>query len=319
MSFEADMIWFSAAILCALALVPIIYLIASRRRNLSAQQAAQYSRSSKLPFGTGENYVRVRERLGRRGRASMWGVLVALVVWSPFVLWGASWGSSLVMWLVTLSIVIGVLTVSSVAETIRDQLRAPSADAPRVAHSRQLTARDYLQPWRRVLAPIALGAAAAGVAIVVAWWMAQPGRIATDTVWWSVGFLAFAIIVFVMMQVLERVVLSRPQLASDDLQLAWDDLFRADALWTLRSAATMASALPLGMAAGALMLTPLAVAPPDLTTIMSTWTPVLIAAAQVTYSPGLGKMAASRYPAAFRPQSRRFASPPVELARGESA
>lgn len=317
MSFEFDMIWSTAVLLCALALVPIVYLIRSRRHDLSAQQAAQYQRSARLPFGTGENYMRVRERLSRRGRAAMWGVLAALVVWSPFVLWGASWGSSLFLWLVTLSIIIGVLTISSVTETVRDQLRAPSADAPRVAHSRRLTTQDYLQPWRCVLAPIALGAAFAGVAAVLAWWIAQPGRIATDTVLWCVGFLIFAIIVFVAMRVMERVVLSKPQVASDDLQLAWDDLFRADALWTLRSAATMAAALPLGMAAGALILTPIAVTPPDLTTIMSSWTPVLIAAAQVTYSLGLGKMAASRYPAAFRPQSRRFA--PVALPQGDGA
>lgn len=313
------MVWFTAAILCALALVPIIYLIRSRRHDLSAQQAARYERVVKLPFGTGENYLRVRERLSRRGRVAMWGLLVALVVWSPFVLWGASWGSSLFLWLITLSIVIGVLTVSSVTETVRDQLRAPSVDAPRVAHSRQLTARDYLQPWRRVLAPIALGTASVGVAAVLAWRLVQPSRIATETVLWCAGLLVFAIIVFVVMRVMERIVLSQPQVASDDLQLAWDDLFRADALWSLRSAATMAAALPLGIAAGTLTLTPIAATRPELSTLMSPWTPVLIAAAQVTYSLGLGKMAASRYPAALRPQSRRFASPSVELARGEGA
>ncbi len=316
---EFGLVWFSAALLCALALVPIVYLVRSRRLDLSAQQAARYERVAKLPFGTGENYVRVRERLTRRGRTAMWGVLAALVVWSPFVLWGASWGSSLFLWLITLSIVIGVLTVSSVAETVHDQLRAPSADTPRVAHSRRLTTQDYLQPWRCALAPVALGAASAGVTAVLAWWIAQPGRIATDTVLWCVGFLAFAIIVFVVMRVMERVVLSQPQVASDDLQLAWDDLFRADALWSLRSAATMAAALPLGMAAGTLTLTPIAVAPPELTTIMSSWTPVLIGATQVTYSLGLGRMAASRYPAAFRPQGRRSPAMSGTLPQGDGA
>jgi len=312
------MIWFTAVLLCALALVPIIYLIVSRRRDLSAQQAAQYERSARLPFGTGENYVRVRERLRRRGRAAMWGVLTVLIVGSPVILWGASWGSPLFLWLISLSIVIGVLTISSVAETIRDQLRAPRTDAPRVAHSRQLTARDYLQPWRCFLAPIALGAATAGVAAVLAWWIAQPGRIRTDVALWCAGSLVFAIIVFVVMRVMERVVLSRAQVASDDLQLAWDDLFRADALWTLRSAATMAAALPLGMATGALMLAPIAVTSPDLTTIMSPCT-VLIAAAQVIYSLGLGRMAASRYPEAFRPQRRRFTPPRVAVPQGDGA
>ena len=82
------MVWFTAAILCALALVPIIYLIRSRRHDLSAQQAARYERVVKLPFGTGETYLR--------------------------------------------------------------------------------------QPWRRVLAPIALGTASVGVAAVLAWRLVQP-------------------------------------------------------------------------------------------------------------------------------------------------
>lgn len=233
MSFEFGMVWFTAVILCALALVPIIYLIRSRPHDLSAQQAARYERVVKLPFGTGENYLR--------------------------------------------------------------------------------------QPWRRVLAPIALGTASVGVAAVLAWRLVQPSRIATETVLWCAGLLVFAIIVFVVMRVMERIVLSQPQVASDDLQLAWDDLFRADALWSLRSAATMAAALPLGIAAGTLTLTPIAATRPELSTLMSPWTPVLIAAAQVTYSLRLGKMAASRYPAALRPQSRRFASTSVELARGEGA
>ncbi len=208
MSFEFGMVWFTAAILCALALVPIIYLIRSRRHDLSAQQAARYERVVKLPFGTGENYLR--------------------------------------------------------------------------------------QPWRRVLAPIALGTASVGVAAVLAWRLVQPSRIATETVLWCAGLLVFAIIVFVVMRVMERIVLSQPQVASDDL-------------------------LPLGIAAGTLTLTPIAATRPELSTLMSPWTPVLIAAAQVTYSLRLGKMAASRYPAALRPQSRRFASPSVELARGEGA
>ncbi len=202
------MVWFTAVILCALALVPIIYLIRSRRHDLSAQQAARYERVVKLPFGTGENYLR--------------------------------------------------------------------------------------QPWRRVLAPIALGTASVGVAAVLAWRLVQPSRIATETVLWCAGLLVFAIIVFVVMRVMERIVLSQPQVASDDLQ-------------------------PPGIAAGTLTLTPIAATRPELSTLMSPWTPVLIAAAQVTYSLGLGKMAASRYPAALRPQSRRFASPSVELARGEGA
>ncbi|OJW01401.1 MAG: hypothetical protein BGO47_13095 [Microbacterium sp. 67-17] len=320
MPFEFDMIWFSVAILCALTLIPIVYLIISRRPELSAGQAARYAQSSKLPFGTEENHARVRERLSRRGRASMWGVLIALLVWSPFVLWGASWGGSpLFLWLITLSIMIGVLTVSSVIETVREQLRQPRTDIPRVAHSRQLATRDYLQPWRRVLAPVALIAAAATVAAVLAWRIAAPDRIATDTVLWCGGFLVFAVSVFVVTRVMERIVLAKPQLASDDLQLAWNDLFRADTLWTLRSAATMAAALPLGMAAATLTLTPIAVRPPELSTLMSTWTPLLICAAQVTYSFGLGKMAASRYPAALRPQDQRSTGLSVALAQGDGA
>ncbi|WP_300591911.1 hypothetical protein [Microbacterium sp.] len=320
MSFEFDMIWSSAAILCVLTLIPIVYLVISRRNELSAGQAARYAQSSKLPFGTDENYARVRDRLGRRGRASMWGVLTALIVWSPFVLWGASWGGSpLFLWLITLSIMIGVLTVSTVIETVREQLRRPRANIPRVAHSRQLTTRDYLQPWRRALAPVSLGAAATAVAAVLAWRIAAPDRIASGTVLWCVGFLVFAVTVFVVMRVIEQIVLAKPQVASDDLQLAWDDLFRADTLWTLRSASTMAAALPLGMAAATLTLTPIAVAPPELSTLMSTWTPLLICAAQVAYSFGLGKMAASRYPAAFRTQDQGSPTPSVAVIQGDGA
>ena len=147
------MVWFTAAILCALALVPIIYLIRSRRHDLSAQQAARYERVVKLPFGTGENYLR--------------------------------------------------------------------------------------QPWRRVLAPIAPGTASVGVAAVLAWRLVQPSRIATETVLWCAGLLVFAIIVFVVMRVMERIVLSQPQVASDDLQ-------------------------PPGIAAGTLTLTPIAATRPEL-------------------------------------------------------
>lgn len=305
MSAPFDMTWFNAALMIALAIVPVTYLLVPARRDPTAAEAYRVAHRAGLPFGSDEIHARVRRRLRRLRRANMWGVLAALAVFAPVLLWTPAGSSPLFLWLVVLTLMIVVLTTCSLVIVVGDQLRRPAPDAPRIARARRMTIADYLQPWRRLLAPIALAAAVGTTTLLVLYRLVAPARLSFDNLLWPLIALAFAVIVSLGIRPLERIILARPQPAHDELDLAWDDLFRADALWTLRTSATMAAALPLGLALGTLVLAIATAQPPRILSVLYMGPLVLISAVQVLYALGHGTMPDDRYPAALRsPRAR---------------
>jgi hypothetical protein len=114
-----------------------------------------------------------------------------------------------------------------------------------------MTASEYLPLWARAL-PAVMLAAAATVFAVVAVLTAVRGTPAAGLVV-SLAALGAAALGLVAVPVVERRVLASAQPASGTVELAWDDLFRTDALLLLRMGAAILASIALGCAVSALV------------------------------------------------------------------
>lgn len=111
---------------------------------------------------------------------------------------------------------------------------------------------DYIDPLRRHLPSVVLTLATVGTAIALTWASIGPAHDSSTTLANIVALLAALLIAYSAVagsRIAERAILRRPQPASNPLQLAWDDLFRADALGGLRLFAALAAWIPFGIAA----------------------------------------------------------------------
>jgi len=288
---------FNGGVLCGIAAIALIALVASRRKEFATSTSYRASVRARLPFGTEAMQLSIRHRTATLLRANIWGLLgtvvAAAVVFSSTPLSS----SSQFLWLVTLSIFLVVLTATSVTVSLRERLFHPAPTAIRVARVQALRVSDYIGPWRRLTPVFLLAAAAAScAAVAVAHALAL-----IDSVFAVLAYaaLAFAALAMAGGRFAERLVLAQPQPASDALQLAWDDLFRADALSALRMGAATAAWLPLGLAltiVGDAWLLP---GSADAAAFPWWGIPAL----QVLYSLGQGRLPDPLYPDFLRPRA----------------
>jgi hypothetical protein len=144
--------------------------------------------------------------------------------------------------------------IASAVVSIRERLFHPAPDAPRIARAAALGPGDYLDPFRRIL-PGVLGvlAAVASAALIVEW-TRRPDQVDGGFAGTAVITVVVAAVVFAVMPVLERLMLGRPQPASDTLELAWDDAMRTTALGALRLLCALSAWMTFALALGALWL-----------------------------------------------------------------
>lgn len=297
-SFWIPTMIFNVALLCLFAAVPVVFLIVSRKPTWGDGRAYATSMRARLPFGTDAVHRSVRARLRSVIRANMWGLLVAILVMGTLFLTTPLATSPYAMWVLTLILLVVVLAGGTLAAQLRERLFSPVPDAPRVARPIALTTRDYLGRWRAIV-PVALllAATAATAALVITTII---GIAPLSPTLATVGALLLALAATVGTRWAERRILDRPQPASDTLELAWDDLFRADALGSLRMSAAMTALLPFGMAAIFLVSVWLPRQPPELTTLMGLFPWWGIPALQVLYALGSGKLPPALYPEFLR-------------------
>lgn len=312
LSFEIPTAVFNVALLCLFAAVPVVFLIVTARAGWGDSRAFQTSMRAKLPFGSDAVHRSVRERLRRITRTNMWGLLGAIVVMGTLFLTTSIARTPYAMWILTLLIVVGVLAGGTLTGQLRERLFSPAPEAPRVARLVALRPRDYLGGWRTLTPVVLLGSAAAGTAALAV--ATATGLLPPEVLVMAVGGLALAVAVTVGTRLAEQRVLAQPQPASDTVELAWDDLFRADALGTLRMSASMAAWLPLGLAVAAgvsllidggvsaLVADPRPAPAADLDALMALFPWWGIPALQVLYALGAGRLPASLYPAFLRPE-----------------
>ncbi len=309
-SFEMPMMVFNLILLCALAAIPIVVLIVSARPGWGDASAYRTSMRARLPFGNDAVHRSVRARLRRITRVNMWGLLGAIVVLGVLFLATPLASTPYALWILTLLILVVALAGGTLVGQLRERLFAPEPEAPRIARLTDLRTRDYLGAWRTVTPVVLLIAATAGTLVLGI--LTVSGRVPLEMLLLTAGALVLAIAAAIGTRLLERHVLAQPQPASDTLELAWDDLFRVDALSSMRMSAAMTAWLPLGMV-GAMLVSlvidggislftsgPPFRSSPDLTELMTLFPWWGIPVLQIVYTLGNGRLPAALYPAFLR-------------------
>lgn len=308
-SFEPGIVAFNLVLFAVIAAVPIIGLIATRRATSGVYRAHAYSVRAKLPFGSEATGRRVAARLRAQIRANLWALLGVIAVTAPLLLIPGFATSPQLLWVVAVTLLVCGLSAAAVAVNLRAQLFEVAPDAPRVAHLRDLTVRDYLQPWRRLPAPLLLAAAAAvvllfGAGEAIGLWHAPMSTRAA--VYITMGG---ALIIALGTRIAEARVLAQPRRAHDELELAWNDIFRSEALGALRMSLAIAAWLPLGIAGSFLFFDALTPADPTSLTILEQFPWWGVATLQVIYTLGAGTMPSAIYPPGLDPRAPRHAIP----------
>lgn len=191
----------------------------------------------------------VRLRLSSRASAALWGGTLGLVGSAAAFALQPSLGSASYIWLVALPALLFGATALDLSVSLRNSLFRPPAGVDFVTRPRVTTMSDYVTPWRLLIAPLCVVVAAAlcigGVILGALHVIGRDSFIASGALWMFV----FSAIVLVASLAVERRVLGQPQPATDTLELAWDDAFRADTLRMLRYSTTLVSWLAVAAAA----------------------------------------------------------------------
>ncbi|MDN3496079.1 hypothetical protein QL996_09085 [Planococcus sp. APC 4015] len=242
---------FNGVLLSLFALVPIVVLIVTARAGWGVGRVAQMSMRARLPLGAATMERSIRARTRTLMRVNMWGLLVAIGALAVVLVLTPLGGTPYFIWLFTIVLLFGVLTISAAVVNTRERLFSPAPAAPRVARVQSMRTADYVGRWiDRIPGWILLvsGLFAGGASIV-----ALNGLVPMTALGWLGAAMVIAVGAAFIGRWAERRVIAQPQPASDTVELAWDDLFRTDALSILRMGAAMAAWFPLGLAAAMLM------------------------------------------------------------------
>lgn len=243
--------WLAVAIPTLLGVAPITQ---GRGHRINEKELGKYVRSRGLPLPV-ELRAPVLDRIGRRERSALWwgagalaiGVIAALII--DRVTGRDGLGAPLVMLLPAFGSGLGAYL------GVRRTRPRLIPDAPRVARAQATEVTDYTTRSEELavrLAPLTvLVALAAAVAV---WWLV-PVKPAGGV--WVPVLLALATAVVLGLWVVarraERGLIEQPQFAHSDLELAWDDATRVDAIRALRDnsvAVAMLAVLGLLVTAG---------------------------------------------------------------------
>lgn len=248
-SFEMSMTVFNLVLLGAFAAVAIGWLLASRRPEWGDARAHTMSMQARLPFGTEATRLRVRGRARSILRTNMWALLCAVALIAVMFVTTPLAESPFAMWILAVVILLACLSVGTVTAQVRERLFSPAPDAPRIARLSPPRIDAYLGPWLRWPPVVLLAAASLATGgLALAALRGAPAALLAA----AGATLALAVAATVTTRVFERLVRARPQPATDALELAWDDLFRTDALRSLRMSAAIACWIPFGVATAAL-------------------------------------------------------------------
>ncbi|QAY61588.1 hypothetical protein ET475_17515 [Microbacterium protaetiae] len=229
-------VWFAV-----IAAMPIVCLFVMSRPHWSQRRAQQTALRAGPPLGSDALRTRVANAVRARATVNMWAALLAIVAYGAVAVVAPAAANASTAWLLLLVLVCGVFAVTGVVYQTRHPLFTPPTHAVRVAHVRRVRTAHYLGRTLTALPRVLLALAAVGTAVVVP--LAHPTN--RPLIILVVCFTA-ALIVSSWTLWMEHHVLAAPQAAGDALELAWDDLFRANTVNTLRMAAAMASSLPVG-------------------------------------------------------------------------
>lgn len=217
-------IWIALALVCFI--FPATSLTSGGSRKPTREALEKNAQSIGLPI-TDEVYAPVAERIRRRQRGMRIGALALLVVASLVAilfLENDSWGGVLVF------VAAGVGAGLGGAAAIAVHRPEGTSDTPVVARLRSVRLDDYLTKGERIgfrLTPLllVLGAAAGALLLLQLPPEARGSRIALGAIGAALVLLTWAVSAFAL-----RRVLAAPARSGSELELAWDDVERADGL-----------------------------------------------------------------------------------------
>lgn len=242
----------NAVLLLALVLTCIGLAVAFASRSSAHARADRFSERVRLPYGT----MATRESVVRRARVSSLTtaltLLVAIVLTTPLLL--TPLATSPTFPIIAIMPALIATGFASAVVNVRERLFHPAPDAPRIARPRALSPRDYLSPVRRLLPWFLAACAVFAMTWMVTEWVGTASNV--DGAFAATAIFAAAITagVAIAVPVLDKLVLAQPQPATDTLELAWDDAFRATALSALRLSAALAAWMTCALAIGAVWI-----------------------------------------------------------------
>ena len=304
MTFEIGIAWFNGIVLLLIAVIPIVTLFVTRRPEWGDVRAHKYSLKARLPFGSEVVAQSIRRHLRFVIRTRMWVFIALLIAIAAVYIVVPVRSSPIFLWAFSFSLLAVGMPAASVFSSLRERLFAPAPTAPRIARTRGLVAADYLGPLRRLTPNVLFIAATIAVGALFAVSLLTGYRFDTATVIVCGGMLLVALIAAVADRLLERLVLARPQPASNTVELAWDDSFRSDTLGWLRLGAATTAVIPLGLAGAALLVAVLTPAEPEFITALELFPWWAAIALQLSYQFGEGHMPRALYPAQLGPRPR---------------
>jgi hypothetical protein len=217
----------------------------------SAQaRADRFSQRSRLPYGTPETRESVVEHVRSASRSGAIAAVIGMLAASCLLLTPLA-TTPLFLFVAVFPVLIVTAAVSATV-SVRERLFHPAPNAPRIARARALGVADYLDPFRRRLPWMLAAGAAASLAAVIGSSASRPGPVDGVLALSLLIITIMAVATFVAVPVLERRVLDQPQPASDTLELAWDDAFRATTIAQLRLALALAAWIVLALSTGLL-------------------------------------------------------------------
>ena len=245
MSIELIFTWICLGALALLAIGLLLYARSTRSRD---RVFLQFWQKAGLPVQSDDIARAIRTRLRARTTAATVGALLGVLVSAAVLLIRPSLASPAFIWLVVVPATLISIPALGVVSTLRESLFRPPADAPRLARPTIVTLSDYVSPWRLRAAPLlvllAFALTIAGVLL---------GLTATVDLGVFLGspalpVLALASAVLLAGSAASRRVLTHTQPATTELELAWDDAFRAETLRSLLLFQTIIAWLAVGSA-----------------------------------------------------------------------
>lgn len=235
MPFELSLMWGIHALLALFTLGVLFALSRSRYRRALVYR---FSHTIELPLVSDEIAAAAERRILHRTAAMMAGGLLGILASAVVVYLDPASASAPTIWLVTLPLTLSGMCAGAAIVALRESLFRRHPDAVRVARAITVTLHDYISP-RRLRMPCALLLVAAGLCLAGSV-LGLTGLIDGSTFILSAALptLAAALVLTIAGALLARRVLDQPQPARSELELAWDDAFRADtlrALWMFGS------------------------------------------------------------------------------------
>lgn len=252
MPSELSVVW---AIHAILALFLIGGLVTLSRSSYRRKLAFRFSQTVELPLVTDAIAAAAESRILKRSVAMMAGGLVGALASAGVIYLNPTPASAATIWLLPLPLILTGMCAGAAFVALRESLFHRRPDAMRVARPVTVTFHDYISPRRLRMPPVLLLAAVALSLAGLAFGLTGLIDGATFLRSAALPALATALAVTIVGGFLARRVLTQPQPASNELELAWDDAFRAEtfrALWMFGSimAWLAAAAAGLGMLQG---------------------------------------------------------------------